>query len=290
MTNTALNRTTIQQLRNKSGSTRLQGTVVIVDTGTEKSFNTTTTANYTSTQIGVVIEPAGILNDEIGSVALLGWVPKINLTSSAALGDYVSTSTTEGQGKVASVTEQGTFAEVLETGATPEAFLFGNSSGASSYIADTQYKSYTASTGDKTVFEETIPAMPSGTIKSLSWGTLLNNDSVNRNIQVKLLLDAETINGPTISADDAVSYDWTLETILTHSAGGGGGFPYVVYLKFVMQIDDASAPTTAFIANYYDFFSADENDPHTYKAVINLSDADIDMEVYSTIIEGPYFS
>lgn len=125
MTNSALNRTTVVQLTNKSGALRPQGSIVIVDTGFSKSFDVTTTPNYTTTSIGVVLDHGGIDNNATGSVALSGWVPKILLTTSAALGDTVSTSSTVGQGTPSSELAAGNFAQVLETGTSPEAFLYG---------------------------------------------------------------------------------------------------------------------------------------------------------------------
>lgn len=290
MTNTALNRTTLLQLRNKSGSTQLQGSVVVVDTGTEKSFDTTTTEAYSSTQIGVVIEPAGILNDEIGSVALAGWVPKINLDSSASVGSYITTATVAGQGTPSATSVIGAFAETLESGTTPEAFLTGSVVSSVGYIADNTYTEYDAVSGDKTIFEETIPAMPSGIIRSHSWGTLVNNTANPHNITIKLVLDAETITGPTISVPGGASdaRNWTLDTILTDSAATFPGAPIVALLTFIMQIDGDSDPTTTFIASYYDLFTGSPNTTHTYKAQINLATTDFTMERYATVIEGPY--
>ena len=125
MANTALNRTTVLQLTNKSGGSVVKGAVVIIDSSTAESFTTTTTAANADDTVGVVTD-ASIAADAIGAVAVGGWVSQINLASSASLGDYVTTHTVAGQGTPTSSVGEGCFAQVLETGTAPSATLFGS--------------------------------------------------------------------------------------------------------------------------------------------------------------------
>lgn len=123
---TALNRTVQLLLTNKSGGSVAQGDVVVIDTTTASSFTTTTTSAYVAEAIGVVLEPNGIANNASGMVAINGYVPKINLSGSASLGDFVKTHTVAGQGvRHATPSVVGDFAQVLATGTSPAAFLFG---------------------------------------------------------------------------------------------------------------------------------------------------------------------
>jgi len=132
MPNTALNRSSVQLLTNKSGGATVQGAVVVIDGATASSFATTTTEGYVSGLIGVVIEPNGIANNATGLVAFGGYVPKINLDSSASLGHFVKTDSIAGQGTPhASPSAAGDFAQVLATGTTPAAILVGLNYGAS---------------------------------------------------------------------------------------------------------------------------------------------------------------
>lgn len=136
MTNTALNRTTLVQLTNESGGTRVKGDVVILDDVNATSFTTTTTSGYTDDLIGVVLDDE-ISNSVIGGVAFAGWVPQINLDTAATLGDFIKTATTEAEGTPVSTNETGVFAQTLETGSTPEAYLFGATTTSTSSLSST---------------------------------------------------------------------------------------------------------------------------------------------------------
>lgn len=125
MPNTALNRSGVEVMTNKSGGSRAQGDVVILDSSTAGSFTTTTSANYEDDIVGVVLEPNGIANNATGLVAVSGHVPKINLAGSASLGDYAYTHTVAGQAQRSGTKSAGAFAQVLATGTTPAAILFG---------------------------------------------------------------------------------------------------------------------------------------------------------------------
>lgn len=126
MPNLLVQRTVSSLLTNKSGGAVAYGDVVILGTATAKAFTTTTTAGYNDSLVGVVLEPAGIANDAIGKVATAGWVPKINLSSAAALYDLIKTHTVAKQGAPhAAPFVAGDFAVALQASTTPEAILFG---------------------------------------------------------------------------------------------------------------------------------------------------------------------
>lgn len=126
MANTALNRSEVLLLTNKSGGSVAQGDVVIIDSTTAASFTTTTTGAYAAGKIGVVIDPNGIANNAIGLVAFSGYVPKVTLSGAASLGDLFKTHTVAKQAvRHASPAVAGDFGEVLGTGTTPAAVLWG---------------------------------------------------------------------------------------------------------------------------------------------------------------------
>lgn len=140
--NTNLGRTECAVLTNKSGADKAFGDVVIADVANAISFTTTTTDGFINGRIGVILEPNGIANNAPGLVAFSGYVPRINLASAAALGDYVKSHTVAGQGTPHAMPPQsGDFAQVLETGANPSAMLFGCqiqlSTGGGAYFAPT---------------------------------------------------------------------------------------------------------------------------------------------------------
>lgn len=126
MTNIALGRTESAILTNKSGGSLAQGDVVIVDSANASAVTTTTESGYSSGRIGVVLEPNGIANNASGLIGFSGYVPKINLSSSASLGDLVKTDTVAKQGvRHAAPAQTGDFAQVLQTGTSPTALLLG---------------------------------------------------------------------------------------------------------------------------------------------------------------------
>lgn len=140
--NTNLGRTECAVLINKSGSSKAFGDVVIVDVANAISFTTTTTGGFVTGRVGVILDPNGIANNAPGLVAFSGYVPRINLASAAALGDYVKSHTVDGQGTPhATPPQSGDFAQVLETGVNPSAMLLGSqvqlSTGGGAYFAPT---------------------------------------------------------------------------------------------------------------------------------------------------------
>lgn len=126
MANTALGRSEVALLTNKSGGSVAQGDVVIVDTANTSAFTTTTSTGYTSGRIGVVLEPNGIANNGIGLIAFGGYVPVINLSGTGNIGDLVKVHSVAKQGVRHTAPQiSGDFAQVLATSATPPALLFG---------------------------------------------------------------------------------------------------------------------------------------------------------------------
>lgn len=113
-------------MTNKSGGDLTQGAVVVIDATTAASFTTTTTSGFTNGAVGVILEPNGIANNATGLVAFSGWIPKVNLSGAASLGDLFKTHTVAGQAvRHASPAVQGDCGMVLATGTTPTALLFG---------------------------------------------------------------------------------------------------------------------------------------------------------------------
>ena len=96
-------------LTNQAGDV-VAGDVVVTDTGTASSFNTTTTEADTDV-LGVAME--SISSGNAGRIARSGPVV-INVTGSVAIGDYLTTSTTAKKAKSAgSVRVAGVFARSL---------------------------------------------------------------------------------------------------------------------------------------------------------------------------------
>lgn len=126
MANTALNRTTVALLTNKSGGALAYGAVVVLDNTNAKGFTTTTTSGITTRGLGVIIEPNGIANDATGIVAISGWCPKVTLNTAATVGQFIKSHTVAGQGTPHDAPQvQGDFGVALQASATPEMILFG---------------------------------------------------------------------------------------------------------------------------------------------------------------------
>ena len=116
-------RQTVLWLTNRTGASASAGDVVIISSATAAAFITTTTAGLATDVIGVVLET--IANGAAGRVCVFGYVPQVNLTAAAALGDFVSTSTTAGSGTAGGSIQAGVFAQVLGTGTAPAAVVLG---------------------------------------------------------------------------------------------------------------------------------------------------------------------
>lgn len=123
---TALNRTEVALLTNKSGGSVAQGDVVVIDGANASAFTTTTTVGFINGLVGVVLEPNGIADSALGLVAFSGYVPKVTLSGSASLGDLFKTHSVAKQAvRHAAPGVAGDFGQVLATGTTPAAILFG---------------------------------------------------------------------------------------------------------------------------------------------------------------------
>lgn len=126
MPNTALNRTGVSLLTNKSGGATAQGDVVVVDTANASAFTTTTTSGFANGFVGVVLEPNGIANNAAGLVAFGVYVPKITLNTAATIGQFIKTHSVAKQGTPHSAPGAvGDFAIALEASASPKALLMG---------------------------------------------------------------------------------------------------------------------------------------------------------------------
>jgi len=102
----------IIDLTNKSGGARVATEVVIVDTTTDNSFDTTTAAGDTGV-VGVVME--NIAGDAIGQVCISGYC-QILIDNGVTRGHYLQASATEGRADGSAVRGAGSFARALESG------------------------------------------------------------------------------------------------------------------------------------------------------------------------------
>src|SRR3990172_5291263 len=119
MPNTALNRSVVAIKTNKSGGAHAQGDVCIEDTANANAVVNDTAGAYVDGAVWVCLEPDGVASNAQGMYASMGYVPKINLSSSAGLGDFVKTHTVAKQGvRHAAPAVEGDFAQVLGTGST----------------------------------------------------------------------------------------------------------------------------------------------------------------------------
>lgn len=134
---TALNRTGVAMMTNKSGGDLPFGTVIVFDNTNANGFTTTTTAGLSTRGIGVIVDVAGIANNAIGRVAVGIWVEQINLDAAATIGQFLRTSTVAGQATPHSAPQQeGDFAVTMGSGTSPAAVLFGHANGPSGSISD----------------------------------------------------------------------------------------------------------------------------------------------------------
>ncbi|HEX7796064.1 MAG TPA: hypothetical protein VF456_17000 [Vicinamibacterales bacterium] len=130
MPSTALNRSVVALLTNKSGGNLNFGDVVILDNTNDYGFTTTTTGALSTRGIGVILEPNGIANNATGLVVTCGYCPKINLNTAATRGQFLKTHTVAGQATPHSSPQvEGDFGYALTASATPEAILLGGPNG-----------------------------------------------------------------------------------------------------------------------------------------------------------------
>lgn len=171
--NLALNKTQVVYLLNSAGGDLLPGDVVVVGSINPSSFTTTTDSGYVDGMTGVIIEPQGILDGAVGAVAFAGYIPKINLSASATLGDVFKTHTVAGQAVPhATPMVSGDFGMVLGTGTSPAAILFPNP--VQPQTSNAQYYAPTGLTG-ATSASRYVGATTTGAPTS---GTFLKGDFV----------------------------------------------------------------------------------------------------------------
>jgi len=179
---TALNRSIVVFLTNKSGLQVSYGSVVVLN-AVSSSFTLNTTEGLINNSVGVVAEPTGISNDAQGAVIIGGYVPQINLDSGCTILDFIKTSSTSGKGKPFTPKGRGAFGQALTASVNPEAILFGSILSVESYALFVDQKS--AGTGG-------------GTSTSGSWQTrtlntvISNSDNIASLSSNQLTLQAGT--------------------------------------------------------------------------------------------------
>lgn len=114
-------------LTNQSGGDLPRGSVVILDTGNDESFTTTTTEQATL-KVGVLYDD--IADGVRGPVIVGGYVTHLLVTASVTRGDYLETSTTAGQATANGTRRAGSFGQLLTGGTDPSAILFESPDGA----------------------------------------------------------------------------------------------------------------------------------------------------------------
>jgi len=184
MSNIALNRTVVAMLTNKSGGAHAQGDVCVIDSANASAVVNTTTSAYIGGQIAVCLDPGGVADNAIGSYAVGGFVPKVNLSGSASLGDLFKTHTVAKQAvRHAAPIVAGDFGIVLNTGTTPPALLFGLPALGGGGGGGNVSTGATVTIGELAGSPERTPASPSATddeFETLSgWTTLGTLDTSN---------------------------------------------------------------------------------------------------------------
>lgn len=109
-------------LTNKSGGAVAAGDVVIIDTGNDAAF-TTTTSGRSEVSIGIAQE--AIADNASGKVLVAGHAALVNVPASVTRGHYVETHTVAKQATGNSTRRSGSFGQFLTGGTTPTAVLWG---------------------------------------------------------------------------------------------------------------------------------------------------------------------
>jgi len=118
-------------LQNRSGQTVTTGEVVVWDTANPNSFKLTTTEGDVNV-CGIIAQALDkdgnattqtIANLEWGWVQTAQRCPKVKLSTAAAIGDFIQTSTTAGLGKPSADARPGSFAIALTSGIEVECFI-----------------------------------------------------------------------------------------------------------------------------------------------------------------------
>lgn len=109
-------------LANKSGGSVGAGDVVVVDTGNNDAFTTTTSAGFTG---GVAIAQETIANNATGRILTQGYAALVNVNASVTRGHFGKTHTVAKQATDAGATRgAGTFCQFLTGGTTPDAIVY----------------------------------------------------------------------------------------------------------------------------------------------------------------------
>lgn len=305
MTNTALNRTTIVQLTNKSGSSLAQGAVVVIDRDTDNSFETITTSGYTTTNIGVVFEPNGIVADAVGGVALAGWVPKILVSGTANRGYYLRTSPEAGEAYQFGSAGVGDFGITLENGDSPEAFLFGNttqSTGGAAATSDVLYSNGTElivenSTTETTLYDYTVTNSnieTGGFFSVNAKGYLFNNTGSDQTFTIKFYSNGTTIHTATITNFPSGTADSFWELNYDVQIFGRTGTSVVLGLFGSILVGHKQSQQINNTRNFFVPFvtggSITLTPDMTIKATITngTASASMDFAKETVIIRGPY--
>lgn len=186
MSNTQLGRVIQDVLTNKSGGAHAEGDVCILDASNAGAVINTTTSGDVSNMVWVCIEPNGVANNGTGMYACAGPVRKINLASSASIGDFVKTHTVAKQGTPhATPMVAGDFAQVKGTGTSPAAVLFTVKSSVSTGVArsgattDAHLAVWNGSNADSIKDGGAVPAGGSSVGQTLSYPTTFTGDTIN---------------------------------------------------------------------------------------------------------------
>lgn len=116
-------RQVLHALTNKSGGAVAKGDVVVVDTGNDEAF-TTSTAGAVTGGVGVV-EDAAIANNAVGRVVVEGYASLVNVSASVTRGHFGKTHTVVKQAVSAGASRGvGTFCQFLTGGTTPTARVY----------------------------------------------------------------------------------------------------------------------------------------------------------------------
>ena len=243
--NTALNRTTVALLTNKSGGSVAYGDVVIIDATTASSFTTTTTGGYVNGLVGVVLEPNGIASNAVGSIAVGGFVPKINLSSSASLGDLFFTDTVAKQAvRHAAPMVAGDFGIVLEASATPKAFLFNLINQGGGGVTNAEY--LTSAAHDSLSAEVVIPGLAgSADIAGAGGaGVAYEFDSGASPLTWSAAVDTEDVDS-TVKSHLYIQDNGASETLGTYSWSPAGAFDIRMKLKLGGEVGTSASSIIA---------------------------------------------
>src|SRR6185369_5695897 len=115
-------RQVVVPLTNKSGGSVAAGDVVVIDTGNNDAFTTSTAGAVTG---GVGVAQETIANNATGRVLLAGYAALVNVNASVTRGNFGKTHTVVKQATDAGASRvAGTFCQFLTGGTTPDAIVY----------------------------------------------------------------------------------------------------------------------------------------------------------------------